>query len=83
MVTHSLVSLAEHDDTPSLSALIQLIEVTKYSSKLKLLRVPGLGIKILKSKGERPSLKQKGRRTKDKGHSMTVLCRNLKIHTVS
>ena len=58
VVTHSLVSLAEHDDTPSLLALI---EVTKYSSKLKLVWVTRLvlkGVKILKSKGKTPIMCQ-------------------------
>ena len=53
IITHSLVSLAEQDDTRNLS---RLFDMTMYGTKLKLLRVTGLVLKyvdMLKAKGGR------------------------------
>ena len=50
VITHSLVSLSQCDDTPNLS---DLVDVKRYSSKLRLLRVTGWMLKfvaVLKAK---------------------------------
>ena len=50
VITHSLVSLSQCDDTPNLS---DLVDVKRYSSKLRLLRVTGWVLKfvaVLKAK---------------------------------
>jgi len=44
VITHSLVSLSEHDRTPN---LFDLVDVKRYSSKLKLLRVTGWVLKFV------------------------------------
>jgi len=54
IITHSLVSLAEQEDTLNLYCLF---DMTRYGSKLKLLRVTGLVLKcvdVLKAKRKRP-----------------------------
>jgi len=58
IITHSLVSIAEQEDTLNLS---RLFDMTRYGSKLKLLRITGLVLKcvdVLKAKRKRPLMCQ-------------------------